>query len=121
MSNVHLNALEHEDSIKFMHNVKQGAASKSYGLQVAALAGVPKNVIINARRKLAELEQQSTNIETTTNTNPVQTDKTASPQLILDNSEQALFDALDQIAADDLSPKQALDFVYLLKSLRQRQ
>ncbi|MCP3427732.1 DNA mismatch repair protein MutS [Opacimonas viscosa] len=125
MSNVHLSALEHEDSIKFMHNVKQGAASKSYGLQVAALAGVPKNVIMSARHKLAELEQQSKHVENTSPLNvtpPAEQlpEIDAGSQLLLDNSDQALFDALDQVAADELSPKQALDFVYLLKSLRQR-
>ncbi|PAU80130.1 DNA mismatch repair protein MutS [Halovibrio salipaludis] len=54
--NVHLTATEHEDSIVFLHSVHEGAASRSYGLQVARLAGVPVDVIDNARRKLDELE-----------------------------------------------------------------
>ncbi len=54
--NVHLDALEHGDTIAFMHSVQDGAASKSYGLAVAALAGVPKEVIKRARQKLRELE-----------------------------------------------------------------
>ncbi len=52
VANVHLDALEHGDTIAFMHSVQDGAASKSYGLAVAALAGVPKEVIKRARQKL---------------------------------------------------------------------
>jgi DNA mismatch repair protein MutS len=57
ISNVHLSAREHNDDIKFMHQVQQGAASKSYGLQVAKLAGVPSVVLSVAKRKLSQLEQ----------------------------------------------------------------
>ena len=56
VANVHLDALEHDDTIAFMHTVQDGAASRSYGLQVAALAGVPKPVLALARTKLGELE-----------------------------------------------------------------
>ncbi|MCV5682527.1 hypothetical protein OFN25_32830, partial [Escherichia coli] len=56
LANVHLDAVEHGDTIAFMHAVQEGAASRSYGLQVAALAGVPKSVIQQARHKLHELE-----------------------------------------------------------------
>ncbi len=48
--NVHLDALEHGETIAFMHSVQEGAASKSYGLAVAALAGVPRDVIKRARQ-----------------------------------------------------------------------
>ena len=59
LANVHLDAVEHGDSIAFMHAVQEGAASKSYGLAVAGLAGVPKAVIKNARAKLTQLEALS--------------------------------------------------------------
>ncbi|MEQ4532206.1 MAG: DNA mismatch repair protein MutS, partial [Mixta sp.] len=59
VANVHLDAVEHGDTIAFMHSVQEGAASKSYGLAVAALAGVPKEVIKRARQKLKELEALS--------------------------------------------------------------
>ncbi|GAD90700.1 DNA mismatch repair protein MutS [Vibrio halioticoli NBRC 102217] len=59
LANVHLDAVEHGDDIAFMHAVQEGAASKSYGLAVAGLAGVPKAVIKNARQKLSLLEQLS--------------------------------------------------------------
>lgn len=59
--NIHLDAMEHGDTIAFMHNVQEGAASKSYGLAVASLAGVPKDVIKRAKQKLKELEIISNN------------------------------------------------------------
>ncbi|WP_371192893.1 DNA mismatch repair protein MutS [Glaciecola sp. SC05] len=59
IQNVHLSAIEHNDDIKFMHQVQRGAASKSYGLQVAKLAGVPKAVLGVAKQKLRELEDNA--------------------------------------------------------------
>src|SRR5690606_24936498 len=64
IANVHLDAVEHHDrehgdTLVFMHAVKDGPANRSFGLQVAALAGLPRQVISQARGRLAELEQQS--------------------------------------------------------------
>ena len=59
IANVHLDAIEHEDSIVFLHAVKEGPANQSYGLQVAALAGVPRPVIGLARQRLQELEHNA--------------------------------------------------------------
>lgn len=57
IANIHLDALEHNNTIAFMHAVQDGAASKSYGLAVAALAGVPQSVIKLAKQKLTKLEK----------------------------------------------------------------
>ena len=65
--NVHLTALEHQDSIVFMHEVQEGAASQSYGLQVAKLAGIPLQVITQARTKLQQLEHESTQLNISSN------------------------------------------------------
>ena len=62
ISNVHLDAIEHNEEIVFMHNVKAGAASKSYGLQVARLAGLPANVLDEANARLKELESKSVQV-----------------------------------------------------------
>ncbi len=56
VANVHLAATEHRQQIVFLHAVREGPASQSYGIQVARLAGVPNAVLANARRKLEELE-----------------------------------------------------------------
>ena len=58
IANIHLDAAEHGDSIVFLHRVQDGPASRSYGLQVAALAGVPPVVIQQARQRLRLLERQ---------------------------------------------------------------
>src|SRR5690606_36964596 len=55
--NAHLSATQQSDNIIFLHRVQEGPASKSYGLQVAQLAGVPRAVIASARARLARLEQ----------------------------------------------------------------
>src|SRR5205814_9385430 len=59
VANVHLDAVEHKDSVVFLHAVEEGPASQSYGLQVAALAGVPKAVVKRARKYLQMLEDAS--------------------------------------------------------------
>lgn len=103
--NVHLDAVEHDDTIVFMHHVQEGAASKSFGLQVAQLAGVPKNVIQQAQHKLKQLEQ----------TEPVVVNKPQTPQLELLQPEHPAIQQLRQLNPDDLTARQALDLLYHLK------
>ncbi|MCL1096583.1 DNA mismatch repair protein MutS [Shewanella gelidii] len=105
--NVHLDAVEHGDSIAFMHAVEEGAASKSYGLQVAALAGVPKKVIQAAKLKLHHLETQNNEPHPDTNVS------TQMPVSVIQDSEVELL--LQQINPDDLSPREAHDLLYKLK------
>lgn len=113
--NVHLTAIEHQDSIVFMHEVKQGAANQSYGLQVAQLAGVPQEVIFRAREKLQQLEQETRPVPSTheipLQTGPVQPDMFASPT----PSEAEV--KLLNLALDHLTPRQALDLLYELQAL----
>ncbi len=59
VKNLHVEVREHEDKIYFLHTLKEGATSKSYGIQVAALAGVPKDVIENAKKILREIENKN--------------------------------------------------------------
>lgn len=113
-ANVHLDAIEHGDKIVFLHQLKPGAASQSYGLQVAQLAGVPKDVIQTAKQKLLQLEQsQSSGL----------VDSTAQPQADLfkvsehANIHQPVIDALTALEPDELTPKQALEQLYALKKL----
>ncbi len=113
LANVHLDAVEHGDSIAFMHAVQEGAASKSYGLAVAGLAGVPKPVIKNARAKLQQLELLSSQ--------PAETRKPSrvdiANQLSLIPEPSAVEQALAGIDPDQLTPRQALDMLYQLKKL----
>ena len=107
--NVHLDAVEHGDTIAFMHSVQEGAASKSYGLAVAALAGVPKEVIRRARNKLKELETVSSHSASST------VDGSQLPLLVEETSPAV--EALEALDPDTLTPRQALDWIYRLKSL----
>lgn len=108
--NVHLDAREHGDTIAFMHSVQDGAASKSYGLAVAALAGVPKEVIKRARQKLKELETLSNNASSS------HIDGAQLALLSNDESSPAI-EALEAIDPDALTPRQALDLLYQLKKM----
>lgn len=111
LANVHLDAVEHDDGIAFMHAVQEGPASRSYGLQVAALAGVPKQVILRARHKLIELEKMS-------NTAPSVANATHQlPLNLVTKQPSPVLIELEKIDPDSLSPRQALDALYQLKLL----
>ncbi|WP_332405337.1 DNA mismatch repair protein MutS [Vibrio metschnikovii] len=109
LANVHLDAVEHGENIAFMHAVQEGAASKSYGLAVASLAGVPKAVITNAKNKLAQLEQQ----RETTKKPAASLAITDQMSLIPEPSE--VEQLLAGIDPDELTPRQALEALYRLK------
>jgi DNA mismatch repair protein MutS len=108
-ANVHLDATEHADSLVFLHAVKEGPASQSYGLQVARLAGVPRNVIQDARRYLAELERRDHSARPAT---PQQEFDLAPAR---DPVAQSLIADLERLDADGLSPRDALALVFTLK------
>ncbi|MFZ5524058.1 MAG: DNA mismatch repair protein MutS [Pseudomonadota bacterium] len=110
IANVHLAAIEHQHSIVFLHAVNEGAASQSYGLQVAALAGVPNSIIRNAKKQLVRLEQQSAA------QSPQGDLFTAVPEAP-QPEEHPLVSALRDVQPDELSPKAALEKLYQLKRL----
>ncbi|MEQ1668887.1 MAG: DNA mismatch repair protein MutS, partial [Sulfuriferula sp.] len=107
IANVHVQAIEHKDRIIFLHSIKDGHASQSYGLQVAALAGVPPATISAARRKLAELEQAATHDAQQPDLFSTVTIPPPHPAIEL----------LNGIDPDELTPKDALALLYTLKSL----
>ncbi|PCI22980.1 MAG: DNA mismatch repair protein MutS [Piscirickettsiaceae bacterium] len=110
VANIHLDAIEHGDNIVFLHAVQDGPANQSYGLQVAALAGVPKAVIKQARIKLNSLENL-----------PKIVPKNHGSQSQFDIFQPALnpelSTLLNELEPDELSPKQALDALYKIKQL----
>jgi DNA mismatch repair protein MutS len=107
-ANVHLDATEHGERLVFLHAVKDGPASRSYGLQVAALAGVPAQVIQRARRYLLRLENESAAHRST---------HAPQQELALGPPPQpdAIHELLDALDPDTLTPKQALEALYALK------
>jgi DNA mismatch repair protein MutS len=122
-ANVHLSAVEHKDSIVFLHAVQAGPASQSYGLQVAQLAGVPPAVIRAARKHLAALEAHSVQEATpqfdlfaSAAIAPIDTEMEAQNSARMKKAE-ALIEALAAIDPDTLAPRDALDALYRLKQL----
>ena len=110
MANVHLDATEHEDHVVFMHHIQEGPANRSFGLEVAKLAGVPTGVLIHARQKLGELESQQM-VERPPAIGG-QKDLFSTPTV-----NSPVLDVLSDIDPDQLSPKEALDALYTLKTL----
>ena len=142
MANVHLDATEHEDHVIFMHNVQNGPANRSFGLQVAKLAGVPNTVLEMARVKLHQLEAGK-NMTTSANAHhPTEEDPTISnsapaitasattrhQRLLSDPKtispcqngqfnpakEHPIIKVLTEINLDELTPRNALDLLYAL-------
>src|SRR2546421_184311 len=112
VANVHLDAVEHKDSVVFLHAVEEGPASQSYGLQVAGLAGVPKSVLRQARRYLQVLEDSS--LASSQQRDLFARSKPDEPE----PSPDALRDELAKLNPDELSPREALELLYRLKKLQ---
>ena len=121
-ANVHLDATEHGDGIVFLHAVKEGPASRSYGLQVAQLAGVPRDVIGQARRYLEALESQRDRLD------GVEREKRDGrkaqkelPLFAAAAPSQAPSDpvreALTALDPDEMTPRAALEAIYRLRRL----
>ncbi|MFL6575930.1 MAG: DNA mismatch repair protein MutS [Povalibacter sp.] len=110
-ANVHLDATEHGERLIFLHTVKEGPANQSYGLQVAALAGVPPRVIAAARKYLHELERRSAASQTATPQQELMLELPAEVE------EHPAVGALKQVDPDAMTPREALDALYRLKSL----
>ncbi|MCR8915153.1 DNA mismatch repair protein MutS [Marinobacter panjinensis] len=128
--NVHLTATEHDDTIVFLHNVHDGPASQSYGLQVAKLAGVPQEVIRNAREQLSHLEGSAAPanpLPAQAATAPGEPDKRTRPARISEPVMQGdMFASLEpskveetlaKLDVDGLTPRDALNRLYELKEL----
>jgi DNA mismatch repair protein MutS len=121
IANVHLDAVEYHDArqgdqLVFMHAVKEGPANRSFGLQVAALAGLPKAVIADARRTLAELERSQRGAPA----QPPRAGESASAQSDLfavppaDPRLAKLADAIREMDPDAMTPREALEAIYRL-------
>ena len=113
VENVHLDAIEHDDKIVFLHTVKKGATNRSYGLQVALLAGVPRNVVNQAKQFLQEMEAGHTLPYPDRKQDDMFTEKHSL-------QKDPVLEELAKLDADELSPKAALDTLYLLKSLQKK-
>jgi DNA mismatch repair protein MutS len=112
--NVHVEAVEHGDRLVFLHSVKEGPANQSYGLQVAALAGIPRSVTAQARRYLTELERERDALRS--HSSP-QGELPLFAAPLKPVQESAALKALRAADPDTLSPRDALDLLFRLQSL----
>lgn len=108
IKNIHFEAKEYKDNIYFMHKAVEGAAKKSYGIQVAKLAGIPSDVLKSAKQNLHKLEnKQSIVIDSN------------QPQTSLDlespNQPDVLREKLDNIDINNITPVEALNILFELK------
>lgn len=104
IKNIHVSAKEIQGNLIFLHEIKPGPASQSYGIAVAKLAGLPSTVIQSAKKYLKDLEHKSLKIN-----HPQQS-------LNLEAHADTLKDWLDQLDLEALTPKAALDLLYQLKA-----
>ncbi len=108
MANVHLDATEHQDHVVFLHNIQEGPANRSFGLQVAKLAGIPDPVLRAARDKLRELELGRDR--------GGQTPMPAQAELFHEPLAHPVLKQLDALDVDSLSPREALEILYQLRA-----
>ena len=116
-ANVHLDAVEHKGEVVFLHSVREGPASQSYGIEVAKLAGVPRSVLADARRRLAELETRHAHTGTSAQMDlfhdlRANADGTAQEG---NSAADAIVRHLDELDPDSMSPRDALAALYELK------
>ena len=130
VANVHVEAVEHGDTLVFLHSVKEGPANQSYGLQVAALAGIPRSVTAEARRYLAELERERDALRNSVSARS-QLPLFGAPAAPVDSAREKIealrvagagavatvLEALRSVDPNDLSPREALDLVFRLHQL----
>ncbi|MDR2016039.1 MAG: DNA mismatch repair protein MutS [Burkholderiales bacterium] len=129
-ANIHFDAIEHKEGIVFLYNASEGPASQSYGLQVARLAGVPRETLKQARSYLTRLEKMGIRDERqgdlfasrmmpTHDTSSSVDAETVAADHAAALSKAALYEAVDAIDPDTLTPREALDQIYALKKMLQ--
>lgn len=124
MANIHLDATEHHDNLVFLHNIKPGPASKSFGLQVAKLAGIPKVVLESAKAQLTQLEAQG-NRQPAAAQETEQAEEAAAPSaanrrqsdLFASYEASKLEKELSKLNLDNMTPLKALQKLYQLKNM----
>ena len=133
ISNAHFTAAEHRGRIIFLHQVKAGPANRSYGVQVAKLAGINNRVLSKARKKLRELEAQAASqvspqndLFLSANNHPEHSPDTeqihelaaSEPNSLAASEPNSLAAALTKLDPDELTPRAALEAIYYLKRLQ---
>lgn len=117
VKNIHLDATEHNDNVVFLHNIQTGPASKSYGLQVAKLAGIPTEVLVHAKAQLQLLEAGDKPSKPSASASQV-SKPVAQADMFTSPEPSPVDTQLKKIDPDSLSPREALEALYQLKALQ---
>jgi len=117
LANVTLRVKEWQGEVVFLHEVVSGVADRSYGIQVARLAGLPDAVIERAREVLDQLEQSGSGKSAATLIDDLPLFSARSPQSVTPPPHDKLKETVSAMVPDDLSPREALEQLYVLKSL----
>ena len=119
--NMHLSALEQGQDIVFLHHIEPGPASKSYGIAVAKLAGLPNRALKAAQKHLDELEAQAAAVRPQLDIFSMMPSENRVEEEEIECADNppadALVEALAQIQPDNLTPREALDALYRLKEI----
>jgi DNA mismatch repair protein MutS len=116
LHNATVRVKEWQGDVVFLHEVAAGAADRSYGIQVAKLAGLPPSVIERAKLVLAKLEQEDRAAPKGFEDLPLFAVPPKAPQERVESAEDLLAAALAAINPDDLSPREAMEALYMLKA-----
>ncbi|MEZ5946680.1 MAG: DNA mismatch repair protein MutS [Hyphomonas sp.] len=116
-ANASLRAREWKNDLVFLHEVQPGPADRSYGVQVAKLAGLPKKAVARAAQILKRLETDPSSAESLPLFAAVPLPDEAPPQGLPDPAADAVRSLLDAVDPDSLTPREALDLVYRMKDL----
>ena len=117
LSNVTIKVKEWQGDVVFLHEVIRGVADRSYGIQVARLAGLPDAVIERARNVLEQLEDSESGKSASALIDELPLFSARPPQSVAKQADEKLKNAVEAIAPDDLSPREALEALYALKRL----
>ena len=121
---MHLSALEQGQDIVFLHHIEPGPASKSYGIAVAKLAGLPNRALKAAQKHLDELEAQAAAVRPQLDIFSMMPSENRVEEEEIECADNpladALVEALAQIQPDNLTPREALDALYRLKQMAEK-
>ncbi len=130
--NAHVSAIQQERNVIFLHKIEQGSANQSHGIAVAALAGIPSQVLASAEAKLKQLEQQAHPLDQQTQTSVTLNESHTAEALSTETAQTSLaqislfsgnpigdkvIKALRRFNPDDMTPKQALEALYKLQQI----
>ena len=120
LHNVTVRVKEWKGDVIFLHEIAPGSADRSYGIQVARLAGLPASVVIRAREVLRQLEETDRKSPVRTLIDDLPLFSAARRQAEAEPPPDELATMLDAIAPDELTPREALEALYRLKAVRNR-